>query len=571
MILQVEDLCTTFSSGDRRTTAVDGIGFSVAPGETVGIVGESGSGKSVTALSILRLTDHLPGASIERGHIWYQPREGERLDLTVLPEAELRRIRGREIGMIFQDPLSSLNPVFTCGSQLAEALQNHFGLTAKEARAQALELLHQVELPEPARMAASYPHQLSGGQKQRVLLALALAGRPRLLLADEPTTALDVTVQRRILDSLRRLKEANELSMLFISHDLGVIADIADRVLVMSQGRIVEEGSVEEIFRSAKHPYTQGLLGCRPPVDRRLQRLPLPEDFRKDGPVDPQRLIDGLSMAPEELRERQAALYAQEPLLEVQDLQVWYPVGRDWRGRPKRYVRAVERLSFDLYPGETIGLVGESGSGKSTLGQGLIRLVEARAGQVLFEEGDLLQWPQGKWQARRREFQMIFQNPYASLNPRLPIGEALLEPLRVHGIGGSEEMRRELVLNWLDRIGLEAGHYDRYPHEFSGGQRQRVCIARALIVEPRLLICDECVSALDVSVQAQILNLLRELQAGLGFSCLFISHDMAVTRFMADRLVVLKEGQVVESGMAEEVYANPRNAYTRELLAAVGR
>ena len=556
-LLQVDQLSVGFRSDRGYFPAVKEVSFALAPGESLGVVGESGSGKSLTALSLLRLTDHLPGCVMEATGIRYAPGPDQVHELTTISEAAMRKVRGQEISIIFQDPSTALNPVFTCGAQLEEVLRLHQGLDRKTARAAALTWLERVQLTDIRRMHASYPHQLSGGQKQRVSIAIALAAEPRLLIADEPTTSLDVTVQRRILELLRQLREDLGMSMLFISHDLGVVAGMVERVMVMQQGRFVEEGPVRQLFQHPTHAYTRQLLASRPPLDVRLKRLPIQAGVR----AEPWNLA--------ETQSRQAHFETQEPLLQVEELDVRYENPGRGFFKKKTYLRAVDRVSLRIAPGETLGVVGESGCGKTSLGKAIIRLVSAQAGKVLLEGRDVLNLPERQWRVLRRQAQFIFQDPYHSLNPRMPVGEAILEPLTVHRLGATAAQRRERVDHWLERVGLDGSYFNRYPHELSGGQRQRIGIARALAVEPRLLICDECVSALDVSVQAQILNLLLDLQESTGFSMLFISHDWAVVRFVSDRVMVMKDGRVLESGPVEEIWNHPQNPYTQELIAAV--
>ncbi|MCB9284090.1 MAG: ABC transporter ATP-binding protein [Lewinellaceae bacterium] len=556
-ILQVDRLSVGFQSDRGYFPAVKEVSFALAPGESLGVVGESGSGKSLTALSLLRLTDYLPGCVMQAEGIRYAAGPDRLLDLARLAGPALRRVRGKEISIIFQDPSTALNPVFTCGDQLEEVLRLHQGLDRKAARAAAMNWLERVQLTDIGRIHASYPHQLSGGQKQRVAIAIALAAEPRLLIADEPTTSLDVTVQRRILDLLRQLREDLGMSMLFISHDLGVVAEMVERVLVMQQGRFVEEGPVRQLFQQPSHAYTRQLLASRPPLDIRLKRLPIEAG------------VQSQSWTPAETQSRLTHFEAQEPLLRVEALEVEYEnPGRSFFGKPT-YLRAVDQVSLEIAPGETLGVVGESGCGKTSLGKAIIRLVSPKAGKVFLDGQDVLGLPERQWRTLRRRAQIIFQDPYHSLNPRMPVGEAILEPLTVHRLGATATERRDRVDHWLEKVGLDGSYSARYPHELSGGQRQRIGIARALAVEPHLLICDECVSALDVSVQAQILNLLLDLQVSTGFSMLFISHDWAVVRFISDRVMVMRNGRVLESGPVEEVWTKPKQAYTRELIEAV--
>jgi peptide/nickel transport system ATP-binding protein len=547
-LVDVIDLSVGFRVGrGPLAEAVKGVSFRIGRRSTLAIVGESGSGKTVSAMSILGL---LPSNAVvgAQSRILY-----DRIDLLNCAPVEMRGIRGKDISVIFQEPMSSLNPVLTVGEQIGESLRLHLGLSRRAARARAIELLDEVGIPHPHLRVDAHPHQLSGGQQQRVMIAMAISCDPRLLIADEPTTALDVTIQKQILQLLARLKERHGMSLLFITHDLALVREIADEVVVMRHGQVQEHGSAEAIFESPAHPYTKALLACRPSLDRRPRRLPVIEDFvAGDGrmPADePPRSMGG------------------PPILEVQGLAKRFQVGGGLFRR--EYIDAVQDVSFKLEPGRTLGVVGESGSGKTTVGMTIMRLHEATAGRVLFEGRDLLGLDDREMQAYRRRIQIIFQNPYASLNPRFTIEQILLEPMRVHGIGADDRERHALARDLLGRVGLPPAALNRYPHEFSGGQRQRIAIARCLTMQPDVLICDESVSALDVSVQAQVLNLLKDLQDEFGLAYLFISHDLAVVRYIADEVLVMNKGRVVEMADSQSIYLSPRQEYTRTLLSSI--
>ncbi|MCB0518767.1 MAG: ABC transporter ATP-binding protein [Lewinellaceae bacterium] len=543
-LLQINDLIVTFPLEAGTLEAVKGISFSLQKGETLGIVGESGSGKSVTALSIMGL---LPGrGKLANGEIIFQPKEGGPLDLAKLTQKEFRPLRGKEIGMIFQEPMTSLNPVFRCGEQVAEAIRLHQNASPEAAKKQVLSLFEKVKLPDPERMYRSYPHQLSGGQRQRVVIAMALSCNPSLLIADEPTSALDVTVQRSILDLVNDLKNDWDGSTIFITHDLGVVAEVADRVLVMEKGQIVEQGRVGDILKNPQHPYTQKLL------ENFKQRT-----SKKRAP----KLGSDLAHL--------SNLESRLPVLSVKNLFTWFPSRRSFFGKTIEYVKAVDGVSLDVFKGETLGLVGESGSGKTTLGRSILHLLPPTSGDVSFKKQNLSQVADKRWKGLRKNMQIIFQDPYSSLDPRQTIGAAIVEPMQVHGILTTEKERREKALELLETVGLDASHFWRFPNEFSGGQRQRICIARALALEPEFIICDECVSSLDVTVQAQVLDLLKNLQEKHSLTYIFISHDLAVVRLMSDRIAVMKDGKIVEMGEAEEVYTQPKSDYTKSLLSAV--
>jgi len=546
------------------------VSFTLHQNETIAIVGESGSGKSVTSLSVMQLIQSPPG-KIVGGEAIFQSRTFGEIDLLQLTDKQLQRIRGNEISMIFQEPMSSLNPVFTCGSQVAEVLIWHKKISSQEAKDLTIQLFERVKLPRPEKIFKAYPHEISGGQKQRVMIAMAMANNPAILIADEPTTALDVTVQAHILDLLNELRVQHQTSIIFISHDLGVVAEIADRILVMYRGKIVEQGTVLDIFTNPQHPYTKALLACRPKLSMDKKILPTVSDFMEvdasGNIMDKETLSTPKNVVNEAISTPQPSYPA--PLLVVDNLQVYFPVRKGLFTRSTEYIKAVDGVSFNVYPNETIGLVGESGCGKTTLGRALLRLVPPTGGNIYFNDINIAGLSDKAMRKNRKSLQMIFQDPYASLNPMQTIGDAIMEPMRVHQVLANEKQRREKVYELLETVNLKAEHFYRYPHEFSGGQRQRISIARALALEPKCIICDESVSALDVSVQAQVLNLLNKLKQEFGITYIFITHDLAVARFMADRVLVMNAGKIVETGTAEEIYNNPQHPYTRTLLAAI--
>lgn len=577
-LLEVNNLTVSFTTENGTFQAINGVSYSVEKGQCIGIVGESGSGKTVASLALMRLLPRT--GKISGGDLIFNSRHGKTA-IQNLSEKEMRSFRGNEIAMIFQEPLTSLNPVLTCGSQVMEAIMLHQHVSKNESRNRTLELFKRVKLPRPETLLDSYPHQLSGGQKQRVMIAMAISCNPSLLIADEPTTALDVTVQKAILELLKELQEENNMSIIFISHDLGVIAEIANKALVMYKGDIVEQGNILDIFSNPQHPYTKGLLACRPPLDKRLHILPTVKDFiepqtpKGDSNSNIQSPYRGLGqgdkniITPEERKEAHQKLYAQEPVLKVENLKTYFPIHKGILGKTTNYVKAVDDISFSIYPGETLGIVGESGSGKTTLGRTILRLIEPTSGSINYKGNDILKLSAEEMRHYRKKLQIIFQDPYSSLNPHLTVGESIVEPMRVHEILRNEKERKVRAIELLERVSMNASQFNRYPHEFSGGQRQRICIARALALNPEFIVCDECISALDVSVQAQVINLLSELKKDFGFTYLFISHDISVIKFISDRMIVLYNGKIEEMGDADEIYFNPQKEYTQRLINAV--
>ncbi|AKG20430.1 ABC transporter ATP-binding protein [Calothrix sp. 336/3] len=606
-VLDVRNLQVEFPGESYTVKAVDGISFQLHRGETLGIVGESGSGKSVTSLATMGLVQ-TPGR-ISRGEIWFSPQEGgKKLNLVELLPQEMQLYRGGDIAMIFQEPMTSLNPVYNIGFQLTEAILRHQNVTTAEAKKQAIARLQEVKLlpseevlrqqyqetwqqssgnpPDEFKITQlvqqhkdsfleRFPHEMSGGQLQRVMIAMAISCNPLLLIADEPTTALDVTVQATIIDLLRELQQQREMAMIFITHDLGLISEIADKVAVMYKGRVVEFGEANQIFTNPQHPYTKGLVACRPTLNRHPHKLLTVSDYMnvEETPtgeivIQAKQPAQPAEVTPEEISQRLANLEQEPSILQVRDLKVAFPV-KGVFGGTKRYHMAVNGVSFEVKRGETLGLVGESGCGKTTLGRTLLRLIEPMSGEIIFEGRDITKLQGEALQKLRREMQIVFQNPFSALDPRIKIGEAIMEPLVIHNIGKTKQERQQRAAYLLERVGLSADAMSRYPHQFSGGQRQRVCIARALALNPKFIICDESVSALDVSVQAQVLNLLKELQTEFGLTYVFISHDLSVVKFMSDRILVMNRGEIVEQGIAEHIYLHPQQEYTQKLIASI--
>ncbi len=563
-LISIQNLSISFITEDNVNNALQHISFEVKQGEIVALVGESGSGKSVTSLSILRLLPS-PPAVVNSGQILFSEDGHHSSDLLRLNDKGLRQIRGNKISMIFQEPMTSLNPVFTCGQQVAESILHHKKISSQQAKQEAIEWFEKVKLPDPAGMYNRYPHQLSGGQKQRVMIALAMCCTPSLLICDEPTTALDVTVQKNVLELIKELQRETGMGVIFITHDLGVVAQIADRAIVMYRGSIIEQGSVKDIFSNPQQPYTKALIACRPVNHQRGARLPVVADF-----LDPDKKRQP-AVATATIAVNQEPVTPAKELINVRNLSVHYTQKKNWLGKPVSYTKAVDDISFNVYENETLGIVGESGCGKTTLGRALLQLIPATTGSIVYKSEDLGAYSTSRLRALRQQLQIIFQDPYSSLNPRKKIGAAIEEPLLVHGIIKSATARRQRVIELLQKVGLLPEHYNRYPHEFSGGQRQRIVIARALALQPSFIICDESVSALDVSVQAQVLNLLNDLKKEFGFTIVFISHDLSVVRYISDRIIVMNKGKIEEMGAADDIYEKPQTAYTQRLIKAIPR
>jgi peptide/nickel transport system ATP-binding protein len=563
-LLSIKNLSLEFITESGPVSALKNISLHINKGEVVALVGESGSGKSVTALSILQLLPS-PPAKFTSGEISFSENGAASTGLLKRSRHEMQEIRGDKIAMIFQEPMTSLNPVLTCGEQVMEAILTHKNITKADAKKQTIGWFEKVKLPDPVTMLDRYPHQVSGGQKQRVMIAIAMCCEPSLLICDEPTTALDVTVQKTILQLIKELQEQLNMGVIFITHDLGVVAEIADRAVVMYKGEIVEQNTVKNIFRYPQHPYTKALLACRPVNHERGKRLPVVSDF-----LDPVTDIPKTTTNnPELIRSEIQGRPTDDILLSIKNLSVWFPAKKSLFGKVRNYNKAIDDISFEVFKGETLGLVGESGCGKTTLGRTLLRLIEPTSGKIIYNGINLTAKKRDELRSLRKEIQIVFQDPYSSLNPRLTIGSAIAEPMKVHSILPTDKLRKEKVTALLEKVNLKAEHYSRYPHEFSGGQRQRIVIARALALNPSFIICDESVSALDVSVQAQVLNLLNNLKKEFGFTVIFISHDLSVVRYISDRILVMNKGKIEESGQADDIYFNPQSAYTKKLISSI--
>lgn len=552
-MLNVQDLSISFPSKRGNKDVVQKVSFQLDEQEILGIVGESGSGKSITSLALMGL---LPKKALVNGAVYF-----EKNSLLSLSEKSFRKLRGNQISMIFQEPMSSLNPSLTCGYQVIENILQHQSISKKEAKKQVITLFKQVKLPNPAIIYSKYPHQLSGGQKQRVMIAMAIACRPKILIADEPTTALDVTVQKEIINLLKELQKQHKMSIIFISHDLALVSEIADKVLVMYKGKVIEQGTASNVFLHPKNAYTKALIHSRPNEKKRLKTLPTVEDYVNQ-------TLEYKEYTTEERTHFHQKIYAKPPLLQIRNLSTYFTIKKGFFSK-KKILKAVNNVSFQLFEGETMGLVGESGCGKTTLGRTILHLEEATSGQIFYRQKEITQLKGKALKDFRREVQIIFQDPFSSLNPRIPVGKAIMEPMKVHQLLKNDDARKAHVFSILKKVGLQKEHFYRYPHEFSGGQRQRIGIARTIALSPKLIICDESVSALDVSVQAQVLNLLNGLKDDFGFTYIFISHDLAVVKYMSDQLLVMNKGKIEEIGDADEIYSHPKKEYTQQLIDAI--
>ncbi len=578
-LLQVQNLLIDFIAEGSVNNAVKNISFSILPGEIVAIVGESGSGKSVTALSLLQL---LPKQAQITGQLLFSNKKKSTVDLLKISPKEINAIRGKDMTMIFQEPMTSLNPVYTCGYQVMEVIQLHQQISLTAAKEKTIAFFEKVHLPNPAEMINRYPHQLSGGQKQRVMIAMAMSCNPSLLIADEPTTALDVTVQKAILQLVKELQQQTGMGVIFITHDLGLVADIADKILVMYKGEIIEQGKTKDVLQNPQQPYTKALMACRPAMHQRGERLLVVSDFFNEPPLHQDSNLNA-NPKKETATKKIISAWASNTLIEqtsikkneadivlkVENLKTFYTSKKSFFGKTPEPFKAVDDVSFIVRKGETIGLAGESGCGKTTLGRAILQLIPITSGNIILNGKNLATLSKKDLQPVRKDLQIVFQDPYGSLNPRVMIGNAIMEPMKVHGILNSANQRKEKVIELLEKVNLTAEYFSRYPHQFSGGQRQRICIARALALNPSFLIFDESVSALDVSVQAQVLNLLNDLKKAFGFTSIFISHDLSVVRYISDRILIMNKGKIVEEGLADKVYFSPENEYTKKLIDAI--
>jgi len=568
LLLDIIQLNVSFTQNNSELKAVENLSFTVNKGEIIGIVGESGSGKSVTAMTIMGLLDRKHAKT--NGHVFFYKKDASQEDLLSLTETEMEKIRGQYIGIIFQEPMTSLNPVQKCGLQVAEVLQLHKKLSKKEAKKRVLELFKEVLLPGPEIIYNSYPHEISGGQKQRVMIAMAVCCNPSLIIADEPTTALDVTVQKNVLELLKNIRQKYNISILFITHDLGVVSEIADKVLVMHNGKCLEKNTVSKLFSDPQHAYTKGLLACRPQLEKRLKILPTVGTFMQESGSNHKHLSNYLEIISDKEREAtHKIIYSKEPLVRISNLNKHYKTKGNFFGLKHNKFHALKNITFDIYKGETLGLVGESGCGKTTLGRTLLRLIEPSTGQIIFDNIPIHNLKNTALRKLRKDIQIIFQDPYSSFNPRHTIEQIITEPMAVHKLIKTKKERREKAIELLEKVGMDEKCLQRYPHEFSGGQRQRIVIARTLSLNPKFIICDESVSALDVSIQAQVLNLLNQLKSEFGFTYIFISHDLSVVKHMADRIIIMKNGEIIEINEADALYKNPVNTYTKELINAI--
>ncbi|MFO8067089.1 MAG: ABC transporter ATP-binding protein [Bacteroidales bacterium] len=567
-LLKIDNLSIGFYDDNEINLAVKNVSFELQRGRIMGIVGESGSGKTVTSLSVMKLLPE-KASKVLSGNIRFNISGKPEINLINCTEKQMQDIRGHYIGMIFQEPMSSLNPVIKCGKQVAESLLIHKICDKKYVKSKVIELFNEVKLPDPMRIYNSYPHQLSGGQRQRVMIAMAISCKPSLLIADEPTTALDVTVQNSILLLIKELQKKYNMSVLFITHDLGVVVDIADDVLIMYKGEVVESGKTKMVFENPQHPYTSGLIRCRPSLKERPAKLAVVSDFLEKNIVKQEHKNSNYEVLLQQRKMQHDKIYSKPPILTVENLKTQFVTKRGFFGKALKHHNAIDNIAFRVFEGETLGLVGESGCGKTTLGRTLLKLIDPTEGKIIYKGIDLSKLKHSEMRKFRPKIQIIFQDPYASLTPGISIGDAILEPMKVHRMHNTDKERKLKVIELLEKVGLEEIHYKKYPHEFSGGQRQRVCIARALALEPEFVVCDESVSSLDVSVQAQVLNLLNQLKEDFGLTYIFISHDLSVVKYMSDRIMVMKDGKIIELEEADKLYENPASAYTRQLIDSI--